>query len=391
MALQDFMGVAPGGLDGCVVALDTDDQDAGLDVAAGFEPGFDTILYPTFDAALGSSHVESELALTAILESDHARGKTSVQAFLDSAYPVLKGLEEISAVILDGRRSVDPHRGFRDHAEDSLGADHDAIEIRSGRRCWNRLGDDRTRGGNDLDRDDHVLDLAVGIGLHARGARREPPAQGGVFERVREMTERVPLLRQVGLELGAERAGLDRRGPGFPVNGNQAAHVAQTEGDDWTGFVGLGIDAAYNVGPTAERDQAEVELLRQGDQGLDLLMGIRQYNCVRSAPHYSTADAKEIREALPVTVLQPLERIQRDLLGVEDGTQCGEHFIAGACWRDLHRGEINRVGGWRRARDSEFLYDPRPQRWLVSHRESQVRIAPTPPLHHIRGAPGRGK
>ena len=66
------------------------------------------------------------------------------------------------------------------------------------------------------------------------------------------------------------------------------------------------------------KDRAARRAGQNRPEGLDLLVRIRQQNDVWCAPHYSISDAKQIRETLAITVLQPIERLQRDLLGVED-------------------------------------------------------------------------
>src|SRR5258706_2778374 len=112
------------------------------------------------------------------------------------------------------------------------------------------------------------------------------------------MPERMTLFRQIGLELGAERAGVDRRGPGFAVERKQAVHVAQAERHHRTRFVGFGIDSTHDVCSAAKRDQTKIALVREPDESFYLFVRIRQENGVGRSSHDSVSNAEEIWETL---------------------------------------------------------------------------------------------
>ena len=60
---------------------------------------------------------------------------------------------------------------------------------------------------------DQVVDVRVERGEVPAGAGRDPAAQGGELERLREVAQRQPVLAELVLERGPERAGLDPRRP----------------------------------------------------------------------------------------------------------------------------------------------------------------------------------
>src|SRR6185503_10387508 len=94
----------------------------------------------------------------------------------------------------------------------------------------------------------------------AARARRDPAAERRAFETLREMAERQPVRPQLRLERGSEDAALDARGARSLVHLEDAAKVAEIDGDCRlvSGGIADRLDAADDARSAAERCHARL-------------------------------------------------------------------------------------------------------------------------------------
>ena len=105
---------------------------------------------------------------------------------------------------MDGRLGDDPQAALA--AEDHL------PDAGPGRGRRDRPDDERASRGNHPEPPNQVGDIAIPVGLHTRGAGRDPAAQRRIGERIREVAEGVTTSLQLLLQLRSEdpRPGLVR-------------------------------------------------------------------------------------------------------------------------------------------------------------------------------------
>ena len=132
------------------------------------------------------------------------------------------------------RAPVHDERRLGDDAERALGPDEELREVRPDGRRGAPPADvhDLAVGEHDGEAAHDVLDLAVAVGVLARAAAGQPPADGGELEGLGEVADGQAGGARRGLELGPEAAGLGRR----PVRTRRRrratrAQRGQVEGD----------------------------------------------------------------------------------------------------------------------------------------------------------------
>src|SRR3990172_10731099 len=76
---------------------------------------------------------------------------------------------------------------------------------------------------------EELLDAAIVIGLLSTGTGCDPTAEGGIFERLREMTERIAMPFQLLFELRASHAGFERGSAVGFVQVEQTRHAFKRE------------------------------------------------------------------------------------------------------------------------------------------------------------------
>ena len=143
------------------------------------------------------------------------------------------GGEQVAEDPALGRHAADVDRRLGDDPQPTLAAQHHLAHARAGGGARHRSHGEHARRGDHPQPARELGDVAVAVGLHARGARRDPAAQRRVREAVGKVAAGPALGVELALEVGAEDAGLHarqlRRGVDrqHPV---QAAHVDRDHG-----------------------------------------------------------------------------------------------------------------------------------------------------------------
>src|SRR6266851_6811397 len=149
-------------------------------------------------------------------------------------------------------------------------------------------------GGRDqADRLDQVVDARVERGEVAAGARRDPAAEGGELERLREMAERQPVRPELRFEIGAERAGLDTRGARHGVDLEHAREGTEVEGARGPPAP-AGLDPADYAGAAAVGRYRDARARAGFQRAGDVLFRSRQADEVRRGREVAGEAADEI-------------------------------------------------------------------------------------------------
>ena len=149
------------------------------------------------------------LALDAVVETQHGRSRAAAQ---DQTARFDAGLEVGEAV--RGTPFVRRHRAgaqpdTSDDAEGAFAAEEQSRQIRPHRRCRAMTGaNDGPIGQDDLEPDDHFVDLAVARAVLPCAATGHPSTDGCQVEALWEVADgHGTSLAEVGLQVGTERAG----------------------------------------------------------------------------------------------------------------------------------------------------------------------------------------
>ena len=168
-----------------------------------------------------------------------------------------------------------------------------------------------------------VGDVAVAVGLHARGARGDPAAERRVGEAVGEVAERPSLRVELALDVRAERAGLDAGEAGGRVDGEHSrSRVTSSEMTVRCSCVGASRLPEMLVPPpngmstaSASRAARMTAATSSSSAGPD--------DDVREPAEIAATVADEIAQALAAGVDDAVERIGGDVAdrGLERGGQ----------------------------------------------------------------------
>jgi len=148
--------------------------------------------------------------------------------------PVGEGAEPEGPLLGVGGHRVDAEPSLGDDAEGALAAHEELVEVGTGGRAGTVAAgaDDRAVGQDDLQADDHVLDLAVAVGVLAGPAAGQPSAHGGEVHRLGPVAERhVVVVAQPGLHVGTEGAGAQVGHQGGGVDMADPGQAAEVEDD----------------------------------------------------------------------------------------------------------------------------------------------------------------
>ena len=162
-----------------------------------------------------------------------------------------------------GRRGPPPrpvlqaHPCLRDHAERPLGAEEHPVRRRSCPGPGEPAGLDEAGGGDDAQRLGEVVDVGEHGGEVATGPGREPAAERGELEGLREEPQRVAAGPELLLQVRPEHAGLDERRSAGRVDLQHPVHRPEVEAD------GPGVPVADSGLDPADHRRAAAE----GDHG----------------------------------------------------------------------------------------------------------------------------
>ena len=165
--------------------------------------------------------------------------------------------------------------------------------------------------------------VAVLVGLHARGARRDPAAERRVVEAVGEVPERPARRVELRLERRPEHARLHAREARHRIDLQHAVQPPEVDAEHRPRLVRGRVEAAGDVRPAAERDHDRVGLERGGEHRRDLLLGARPHDRVGQPPELAAPLQHEVAQALAAPVDDPVERIVRDGRGPDRLLQRG--------------------------------------------------------------------
>ena len=114
------------------------------------------------------------------------------------------------------------------------------------------------------------------------GARRDPAAEGGEFEALRIVPDGEAMRPQRCLDRGPANAALDARGTARHVDLEHAVEAAHVEADcAGIGVADRGLDAAYDRGTAAERNDGDPGAARPVEHGRHLGLVGRQGDEIR--------------------------------------------------------------------------------------------------------------
>ena len=211
------------------------------------------------------------------LRSDCASSRTA-------AAPLLERLEGDPDRQLPAGTLPDPHPGLRDHPEDSLGAEQEPIGAGAGARARQPAALPEAAGGDRPHRLDQVVDVGVEGGEMPAGAGRDPAAQGGELERLREMAKRQPPLAKLVLERRPRGAGLDPRRPRDVIHLEHAVEATQVDRHrPGVGVADSRLDAPDHAGPAPVGNRRQALVRAPGEHRLDLALVARIGDQIRRA------------------------------------------------------------------------------------------------------------
>ncbi len=164
-----------------------------------------------------------------------------------------KVLEMHRAAGAAGRPVLQPHPGLRDHAEDALGTDHHAVRAWAGAGARQAAALDHALRRHGAQRFDEIVDMGVERREVAAAAGRDPAAERGIFEALREVAQGQAMRAQLRFERGPEAAGFDQGCARGLVDLLDLAHRAQVDGDRAVVAVAPRLDAAADARTAAER------------------------------------------------------------------------------------------------------------------------------------------
>src|SRR5438874_2601061 len=143
----------------------------------------------------------------------------------------------------------------------------------------------------------------------------------GVFEAVREVSERPALFIQLSFDIGTERTRLNAGYPRASVYFENVVHAAHVDRDYQASLVARGFETSGNIRAPAERNHDGVggECLLYDCRHLIFRAGIDDE--IRDTPHVAAPNPHEIPQAFAVGMNDALERIVHYVVGTHESLQ----------------------------------------------------------------------
>src|SRR5207245_2295923 len=129
------------------------------------------------------------------------------------------------------RSVLQPHPGFGDHPQDSLGADEEAIWSDARAVAGQPAGLESAARRDHSERLDELVDVGEERREVAARAGRDPATERGHLEGLREVAKRQTVRPELVLERRPEDAALDAGGARFGVDLEHAVEVTEVHGD----------------------------------------------------------------------------------------------------------------------------------------------------------------
>ena len=171
--------------------------------------------------------------LLGVVQPKHRRRRSVAHHESAGLDAVGERVERVGRPALVGWQRVSPQPDPGDDREGALRAEDQLGEIGTGggRRCTTGA-DDGAVGQHGLEADDHVFDLAVAGRVLTGASGRDPAADGGQVEALREVADRqTVLVLERAFEVGSERAGPDLDDAGDLVDDFDAGECRGVEHD----------------------------------------------------------------------------------------------------------------------------------------------------------------
>ena len=131
---------------------------------------------------------------------------------------------------------------------------------------------------------DHVVEPAVAGRVLAGRPRRREAADGGEFEALREVPEREAAFAEQAFGVRAGDAGTEHGDAGHFVEGDELVEAPQVQRHHRAELAAGGIEAADDVGATAERDDGDAVLGAVAQDRRDVVVGRRASGPRRARP-----------------------------------------------------------------------------------------------------------
>ena len=133
-----------------------------------------------------------------------------------------------------------------------------------------------------------------------------------MWERVREVPERVPERAQLLLEVGTEHAGLYAGQARLAVHLEHPVQAFQVDRDHRARLAVRSLERPGDRGPAAKRDEHRVGSQRRLHRGGHLLLAARTHDDVRQAGQVAATLPDQVAQRFPAAVHDAIERLGRD-------------------------------------------------------------------------------
>ena len=199
---------------------------------------------------------------------------------------------------------LEPHPGFDDDPERSLGADPEAIRARPRARAGQAARLDDPRRCHHAQRFHELVDVGVQRRVVPARAGGDPAAQARELEGLREVAQREPVGPELALERGAEDAGLDARRArdARRSRARGRAFCRSIETAPRRSPESARLDAAHHARAAAVRDRRQTLLRAPVEQPHQVGFGAREGDLVGRVRELAARAAHDVAVRLSVAV-----------------------------------------------------------------------------------------
>eukprot|EP00047_Mylnosiga_fluctuans_P001242 m.219490 g.219490 ORF g.219490 m.219490 type:complete len:613 (+) comp10175_c0_seq1:214-2052(+) len=278
-----------------------------------------------------------KLKLLVVHQADGRRRATRLGNLAHGSHSVREVREDDRTVCGDLRDLAHLHGDLRDNAESALRAQDKLIDIRARGDTRHLAGFlDRARWCHNAHTDEQILHVSVDVLLHARGARRDPAADGAELLRVRLVAGADAVLGELLLQTNADDAGLEPGHHVDVVDPEDAIHLGGVERHNHAGLSLRAEHRAGDRGAASEGDQDDVVLDRRLDNCLHVVVAEGEDDQIRNTARLAVAQSKDLLASVSV-------RAEHAVLGISRDSAVVAHNV-------LHEGLVGDGGrdGWQR-------------------------------------------
>ncbi len=178
---KDVRGLAALRMKGVVIALAGGNHHAAvfkIDAPDFAEIGLYAFADEILEGRLRFLEGKTQRGFLGVVEARNHRHAAESKAFVNGRHALLEvGKNPAVKFLVRGHR-VHLHRHLGDDAEDAFAADAQVADVDAVGTLGHGAGNNRAARRDHAEADDHVLNLAVLIALHARRARGHPASEG---------------------------------------------------------------------------------------------------------------------------------------------------------------------------------------------------------------------